>query len=112
MTTTADIKKLYSKGKKKKILVILSLFLALILNRYSFAESRRCVARSWRGNKCCFIKNVSLSTNQPRNNSRPNNYLDHTPARIVMAIIAGAGLAAAGATMQGILRNPLFPPMC
>lgn len=27
--------------------------------------------------------------------------------RIVMAIIAGAGLAASGATMQGVLRNPL-----
>ncbi|MDY6910808.1 MAG: iron ABC transporter permease, partial [Chloroflexota bacterium] len=30
--------------------------------------------------------------------------------RIVMAIIGGAGLALAGATMQGILRNPLASP--
>jgi iron complex transport system permease protein len=27
--------------------------------------------------------------------------------RIILAIVAGAGLAAAGATMQGVLRNPL-----
>ena len=30
--------------------------------------------------------------------------------RIVLAIIAGAGLAASGATMQGVLRNPLVSP--
>jgi len=31
--------------------------------------------------------------------------------RIVLAIAAGAGLAAAGATLQGIFRNPLADPM-
>lgn len=30
--------------------------------------------------------------------------------RIVMGIVAGAGLAAAGAAMQGVLRNPLVSP--
>ena len=30
--------------------------------------------------------------------------------RIVMAIVAGAGLAVAGAAMQGVLRNPLVSP--
>jgi iron complex transport system permease protein len=33
--------------------------------------------------------------------------LDVRLPRIVLAIIAGAGLAASGATMQGVLRNPL-----
>jgi len=30
--------------------------------------------------------------------------------RVVLAIIAGTGLAASGATMQGVLRNPLVSP--
>jgi iron complex transport system permease protein len=107
MTTTAEIKKLYGKGKKKKILVILSIFLALILT--AIVSLSLGAASPGLGEAI----NVIISKTFPFLHINPGSSLDQTIIwtirlpRIVMAIIAGAGLAAAGAAMQGILRNPL-----
>ncbi|MCW4044366.1 MAG: iron ABC transporter permease [Candidatus Bathyarchaeota archaeon] len=107
MSTAAELKKLYQKGKKRKILAILFIFLALLV---------------------AVVVSVSLGAGSPRFNEAmqailarlfPFLQIDPGPTltqtivldlrlpRIVMAIIAGAGLAASGATMQGVLRNPL-----
>lgn len=103
----AEIKILYQKGKRRKIFAILSLFLALLT---------------------AIVVSISLGAGSPRLEeavkviiSRIFPFLDIDPGpkttqiiilnirlpRVVLAIIAGMGLAASGATMQGALRNPL-----
>ena len=105
--TSVNLKKLYGKGQKKKILVIFSLFLALIatvLFALSFGAASPRLSEAL---------TVIFSKTFPFLNIGPVSSLAETIIwtirlpRIVMALIAGAGLAAAGATMQGILRNPL-----
>jgi iron complex transport system permease protein len=107
MSTVDELKSLYSKGKSRKVLVILLLLLALFVT---------------------VIVSVSLGAGSPRLNEAINVILDSLfpslgidpgPSttqtiilnlrlpRIALAIIAGAGLAASGAVMQGVLRNPL-----
>jgi iron complex transport system permease protein len=107
MTTSTELKRLYNKGKKRKTLVIFSLFLALLL---------------------CMVFSISLGAASPGFVEAIQvvvgklfPFLDIKPLpqvtqvivfdlrlpRIIMAMLAGAGLAAAGATMQGTLRNPL-----
>jgi iron complex transport system permease protein len=107
MSTVAELQKLYHKGKKRKTLAILSIFLVLII---------------------AIIISVSLGAGSPRFNEAmqvilaktfpylgieagtqltQTIILDLRLPRIILAILAGAGLAASGATMQGVLRNPL-----
>jgi iron complex transport system permease protein len=107
MSTVSEIKKLYAKGKNRKVLAILSIFIALLVT---------------------IVISVSLGAGSPRLNEALNVILDKVfPSlgfdpgseitqliilelrlpRIALAIIAGAGLAASGAVMQGVLRNPL-----
>ncbi|MDR2720065.1 MAG: iron ABC transporter permease [Nitrososphaerota archaeon] len=106
-TTVADLKKLYNKDKKKKILVMLSIFIALILT--SLVALSLGAASPRLGEALTVI----VSKTFPFLHVSPASALAETIIwtirlpRIVMALIAGAGLAAAGATMQGILRNPL-----
>jgi ABC-type Fe3+-siderophore transport system, permease component len=107
MTTTADLKKLYGKGRKKKILVIFSIFLALIIT--ALISLSLGAASPGLGDALTVV----ISKTFPFLNINPPSPLAETIIwtirlpRIVMALLAGAGLAAAGATMQGILRNPL-----
>lgn len=107
MSNVAELKKLYGAGKKRKILALTSIFLAII---------------------GAVIVSVSLGAGSPRFNEAiqvilaklfPSLGIDPGPTvtqiiiwnlrlpRVILAIIAGAGLAASGATMQGVLRNPL-----
>jgi iron complex transport system permease protein len=107
MTTTADIKKIYSKGKKRKLLAIFSIFIAIII---TIVFSISYGAGSPRLNEAF---QVIISRSLPFLNLDPGSPLAQTIIwdirfpRIAMALIAGAGLAAAGVTMQGVLRNPL-----
>jgi iron complex transport system permease protein len=107
MSTAAELKTLYHKGKKRKILGMLLVFVALIV---------------------VIVVSISLGSGSPRFTEAvqvisaklfPFLNLDPGPTttqtivwtvrfpRVVLAVVAGAGLAAAGATMQGVLRNPL-----
>jgi iron complex transport system permease protein len=106
MSTVDELKKLYSKGRSRKVLAILSIFIALLVT---------------------MVISVSLGAGSPRFNEAINVILNKLfPSfvdsgskitqiiilelrlpRIALAIIAGAGLAASGAVMQGVLRNPL-----
>jgi iron complex transport system permease protein len=107
MTTTAELKKLYSKGKKRKILVIVSIFFALI------ATAMVSISLGAASPGLPEAMQVIFSKTLPFLNLYPGSTLAQTIIwtirlpRVVLAIIAGAGLAAAGVTMQGILRNPL-----
>ncbi len=107
MTTKADLKKLYSKGKKRKLLAIFSIFTAVIITvviSISFGAGSPRLSEAFQ---------VIFSRSFPFLNLDPGTPLAQTIIwdirfpRIVMALIAGAGLAAAGVTMQGVLRNPL-----
>jgi iron complex transport system permease protein len=107
MTTATELKQLYHKGKKRKILAILSIFLALIIagvisislgaGSPGFAEATQVIL-----SKLFPFLNIN-----PGPSLTQTIILDFRLPRIVLALIAGAGLAASGATMQGVLRNPL-----
>jgi iron complex transport system permease protein len=107
MTTATNVKKLYSKNRSKKVFTIFFIFLALIITAvislsFGAASPRLSEALT-----------VIFSKTFPFLNIGPASQLTETIIwtirlpRIVMALIAGAGLATAGAVMQGILRNPL-----
>jgi iron complex transport system permease protein len=110
MSTASELKKLYLKGKNRKILAILSLFLVLLI---------------------IMVISVSLGAGSPRFNEAmqvilsklfPFLEVDAGPQitqtiifeirlpRVFLAVIAGAGLAASGVAMQGVLKNPLVSP--
>lgn len=107
MTTKAELKLLYNKGKKRKLLAIFSVFLAVIITSIvsiSFGAGSPRLPDAIQ---------VILSHSFPFLNLDPGSTLAQTIIwdirlpRIILALVAGAGLAAAGVTMQGILRNPL-----
>ena len=107
MSNASELKQLYQKGKKRKILAMLSLFLALLLavvvsvslgaGSPGFAEATQVIL-----SKLFPFLNID-----PGPSLTQTIILDFRFPRIVLALIAGAGLAASGATMQGVLRNPL-----
>ncbi|MCL1970644.1 MAG: iron ABC transporter permease [Candidatus Bathyarchaeota archaeon] len=106
-TTTADLKKLYNKDRKKKILVIFSIFLALITTALISLSLGAASPRIGEAITVIFYKWFPFLHIDPPSSLAITIIWTIRLPRIVMALIAGAGLAAAGATMQGILRNPL-----
>lgn len=106
MSQATELKRLYSKGKRRKVIASFSLLIAII---------------------AALIVSVSLGAGSPRFAEAVNVVLsklfpflgiETKPItqsiiwnlrlpRAILAIVAGAGLAASGATMQGVLRNPL-----
>lgn len=107
MTTTVELKEIYNKGKKRKILAIFSVFIALIITSI--------ISISLGAASPSIIQAVPviLSHLFPFLHINPGTKLAQIIIwnirlpRLILAIIAGAGLAAAGSTMQGVLRNPL-----
>jgi iron complex transport system permease protein len=107
MSTASELKQLYQKGKKQKTLALISIFLALLLavvvsislgaGSPGFAEASQVIL-----SKLLPFLNIN-----PGPSLTQTIILDFRLPRIVLALIAGAGLAASGATMQGVLRNPL-----
>jgi len=107
MTTTAELKELYGKGKQKKFFVIVSIFLALMVTALfalSFGASSPGIGEAL--HVIVYKTFPFLQITPPSPLAETIIWTIRLP-RIIMAIVAGAGLAAAGATMQGILRNPL-----
>jgi iron complex transport system permease protein len=107
MTTAAELESLYSKGKSRKVLAILSISLALVATVVVAVS----IGAGSPGFNEAF--NVIFSKIFPSIDLTPETritqliILDLRLPRIVLSIIAGAGLAASGAVMQGVLRNPL-----
>jgi iron complex transport system permease protein len=107
LSTITEIQNIYKQGRKRKILVLLIISIIIIIaviasvslgaSTLSFTESI----------------NVILAKVFPSLNIDPGSpfvqriILDARLPRVLLAVIAGAGLAVSGATMQGILRNPL-----
>jgi iron complex transport system permease protein len=107
MSTAAELETLYSKGKSRKVLAIFLILLTLIVTAVVAVSIG---AGSPRFNEAM---NVIFSKIFPSLNFDPETTITQTIIlnlrlpRIVLAIVAGAGLAASGAVMQGVLRNPL-----
>ncbi len=105
--SATEVKAIYTKSKARKLLalflVLLGLIIAVIVSMSLGAGSPRFTEAI----------NVILSRIFPFLNLPPEPrvtqiiIMDVRLPRIALAIIAGAGLAASGATLQGVLRNPL-----
>ncbi len=110
MSTALELKKLYHKGKKRKILVILSLFLVLLIAIVVSVSLGAGSPRLSEAMQTILARIFPTLGFDPGSTVCQTIILDLRLPRIVLAIIAGAGLAAAGAVMQGTLRNPLVSP--
>jgi iron complex transport system permease protein len=106
MSTADELKQLYAKGKSRKVLAILSISLALIviviISISLGAGSPRLVEAI-----NVFLDKLFPSLGINPNSITQNIILNLRLPRVALTIIAGAGLAASGAVMQGGLRNPL-----
>ncbi|MEM2098604.1 MAG: iron ABC transporter permease [Candidatus Bathyarchaeia archaeon] len=107
MSTAAELKKMYQKGKKRKVLAILSIFFALLITVVVSVSLGAGSPRLTEAMQVILAKLFPFLNMDPGPTLTQTIVLDLRLPRIVMAIIAGAGLAASGATMQGVLRNPL-----
>jgi iron complex transport system permease protein len=107
MSTAAELKRLYNKGKKRKILVLLSLFIALLVSIVVSISLGAASPGIIEALQAIFSKLFPFLSINPGSQVTQIIILNLRLPRILLAIIAGAGLAAAGATMQGSLRNPL-----
>jgi len=107
MSTTTEIKQQYSKGKKRKALIIILLFSALILSIIISISLGAASPGFVDAAKTIFSKMFPFLNIDPGSITTQRIILDLRLPRVILAILAGAGLAAAGATMQGTLRNPL-----
>jgi iron complex transport system permease protein len=110
MTTAADLKRLYHKGKKRKVLAIISIFILLFLV-FVFSLSFGAGSPQFNEAFAVIVNKIFPSLNfNPQSEITQIIILDVRLPRIILAIIAGVGLATAGSTMQGILKNPLVSP--
>jgi iron complex transport system permease protein len=107
MSTASELKKLYHKGRKRKVLVILSIFLALLIAIVISVSLGAGSPRFEEATRVILSKLFPFLEIDPGSKLTQTIILELRLPRIVLAIIAGAGLAASGATMQGVLRNPL-----
>jgi len=102
-----EAKKAYKESKRKKVLVIISFLLILLIAVVvsvslgaaspGFAEAARVI----------IARVFPFLGIDPGSKLAQVVILDLRLPRVLMAILAGAGLAASGATIQGVLRNPL-----
>lgn len=107
MSTAAELKRIYNKGKKRKTLVLLSLFVALLVSMVFSISLGAASPRFVEALQVIFSKLFPFLNINPLSQTTQAIVLNLRLPRIILAILAGAGLAAAGATMQGTLRNPL-----
>jgi iron complex transport system permease protein len=107
MSTASELKSLYLKDKKRKIVAILSLFLALLIIVVISVSLGAGSPRFNEATQVILSKLLPFLEIDPGSQITQTIILEIRLPRIVLAIIAGAGLAASGAAMQGVLRNPL-----
>ena len=102
-----DVKDLYTKFAARKFLAIFSVFIVLLIAvvvsvSLGAGSPRFTEAMNVIGSRLFPFLNIA-----PEPEITQIIILDVRLPRIILAIVAGAGLAASGATMQGVLRNPL-----
>jgi len=107
MSKASELKKLYAKGKSRKVLVILSICVALFITILISISLGAGSPRFKEATQVILFKLFPFLEIDPGSKITQTIILELRLPRIVLAVIAGAGLAAAGATLQGVLRNPL-----
>jgi len=110
MSTASEVKRLYTKAKARKILVILSVFVVLLIAIVISVSLGAGSPRFMEAMQVILSKLFPFLEIVPGSEITQIIILELRLPRIVLAIIAGAGLAVSGATMQGVLRNPLVSP--
>lgn len=110
MSTASEVKRLYTKAKARKVLAILSVFVVLLIAIVISVSLGAGSPRFMDVMQVIFSKLFPFLEIDPGSQITQIIILDIRLPRIVLAIIAGAGLAASGASMQGVLRNPLVSP--
>lgn len=107
MTKPAELKRLYHEDKRRKILVLflfsLAIIVTMIVSVSMGAASPGFVAAA----QVIFSRLLPFLNINPGSEITQIIILNLRLPRVILAVIAGAGLAVAGATMQGTLRNPL-----
>ena len=107
MSTVSELKRLYNKGKKRKTLVLISLFISLLLTIIVSISLGASSPGFIEALQVIFSKVFPFLNIDSGSQTTQIIVWDLRLPRIIMAMLAGAGLAAAGAAMQGTLRNPL-----
>ena len=110
MSTASEVKRLYVKGKKRKVLIILYAFIALLIITVISVSLGAGSPRFMEATRVILSRIFPFLEIDPGSKITQIIILELRLPRIVLVIIAGAGLAASGATMQGVLRNPLVSP--
>ena len=110
MSTTSGVERLYTKGRARKILVILSALIALLTIVVVSVSLGSASPGFMEATQVILSRIFPFAGIDPGSKITQTIIFDLRLPRIVMAIIAGAGLAASGAAMQGVLRNPLVSP--
>jgi iron complex transport system permease protein len=105
-----EAKNLYAKAKGRKVLVILSVCIALLIAIVVSVSLGAGSPGFFDAANVVFSRLFPFIGIDPGSQITQTIILDLRLSRIVLAIIAGAGLAASGAAMQGVLRNPLVSP--
>jgi len=110
MSTTSGVERLYTKGRARKILLILSALIALLTTVVVSVSLGSASLGFMEATQVILSRIFPFAGIDPGSKIAQTIIFDLRLPRIVLAIIAGAGLAASGATMQGVLRNPLVSP--
>jgi iron complex transport system permease protein len=108
--STTDAKNLYAKAKSHKVLVILAVCIALLIAIVVSVSLGAGSPGFFEASNVILSKLFPFLGFAPCSQITQTIILDLRLSRIVLAMIAGAGLAASGAAMQGVLRNPLVSP--
>jgi len=107
---TTEVKRLYTEAKARKVLAILSIFVVLLIAVVISISLGAGSPRFAEAMQVIFSKLFPFLEIDPGSKITQVIILDIRLPRIVLAIMAGAGLAVSGATLQGVLRNPLVSP--
>jgi iron complex transport system permease protein len=107
MSTALALERLYDKNRRRKKLILLSFFLALLVAIVVSISVGVGSPGFTQAANVILSRVFSFIEIAPESEITQLIVFDLRLPRIIIAIIAGAGLAASGATMQGVLRNPL-----
>jgi iron complex transport system permease protein len=110
MSTASEVKRLYVKGKKRKVLIILYAFIVLLIITVISVSLGAGSPRFMEATRVILSRFFPFLEIDPGSKITQIIILELRLPRIILAIIAGAGLSVSGATMQGVLRNPLVSP--
>ena len=108
--STTNVKKLCDKVKASKVSVIVSAFIVLLIVTVISVSLGAGSPRFIEATQVILSKIFPFLGINPGSQMTQRIILYIRLPRIILAIIAGVGLAASGATMQGVLRNPLVSP--